>query len=135
MGRMPNPSLRSLFAAVLVVASACAEAPSPSTAAAGFELDDDPPIATEIAVAIADKIELDPTGKTKCDGNNSACFAADKEHCKEGDYTGACWCTHCEGGNICETQTDHQAHDDKCKLKATTTDEVAAPDELPGELP
>jgi hypothetical protein len=82
-------------------------------------------LATESAPEVeprsfADKVEIDPANKTKCDGGNDACFAADKDHCKEGDYTGACWCTHCEGGNVCETEADHQKHDDKCKLKAAT---------------
>lgn len=70
--------------------------------------------------SLADKVEIDPAGKTKCDsGNNDSCFAADKANCpdKDGKYSGSCWCTHCEGGNICETEADHMAHDDKCKLK------------------
>jgi hypothetical protein len=72
---------------------------------------------------LADKVEIDPAGKTKCDtnGNNDCSGAAEnKDKCpdKEGKYSGTCWCTHCEGGNICENETDHMAHDEKCKLKA-----------------
>jgi hypothetical protein len=82
------------------------------------------------ARSFADKVEIDPAGKTMCPkGGNEACFDADKVHCKDGDYTGACRCTHCEGGNVCETEADHDAHDEKCKLKAA---ELA--DEVPDEL-
>lgn len=77
----------------------------------------------EEAAMTAAKVEIDPTGKTKCDsGNNDSCFAAaeNKDKCpdKDGKYSGTCWCTHCEGGNICETESDHTAHDEKCTLKA-----------------
>jgi hypothetical protein len=89
-----------------------------------------PPTGTdEQAVAIfADKIEIDGTGKTKCDYDNAPCITADKAKCPDGDgkYSGTCWCTHCEGGNVCETETDHTAHDDKCKLKAGTAADVEA---------
>ncbi len=86
-------------------------------------LDIDAPPEPEGLVAVtADKVEIDPKDKTKCDANgNGDCFGAaeNKDKCpdKEGKYSGTCWCTHCEGGNICENETDHMAHDDKCKLK------------------
>ena len=110
---LPVPNMKHLHlllcgicAAWLVSACVLVEADAPT----------EPSSAT--TSSFADKVEIDPVGKISCDGGNEACFAADKVHCKEGDYTGACQCTHCEGGNVCEIKADHDAHDEKCKLKA-----------------
>jgi hypothetical protein len=82
----------------------------------------------EQALAIGEKIQIDGTGKTKCEYDNGPCITADQAKCPDGDgkYSGACWCTHCEGGNVCETEADHKLHDDKCKLKAGTAADVEA---------
>lgn len=66
-----------------------------------------------------EKTEIDTTGKTTCTNDNSPCFAADQGKCPDADgkYTGACYCTHCVGGGVCENSADHEAHDEKCKLK------------------
>lgn len=75
-----------------------------------------------------EKIEIDPTGKTTCTNDNGPCFTAAPGKCPDtdGKYSGACYCTHCEGGGVCETYDDHQKHDDKCKLKKVTAEEALA---------
>lgn len=97
---------------------------------------------SSVAVPTADKVEIDPAGKVRCDKpaadadgvepGNGQCFSADRDHCKSGDYSGACYCTHCEGGDFCETESDHKKHDEKCKLKGAA--DVFALEPVPAEM-
>jgi hypothetical protein len=58
----------------------------------------------------------DQTGANCSD--NSPCISADQSNCPNGagQYTGACWCTHCANpaNNTCDTLANHQARDGKC---------------------
>ncbi|MEZ4404511.1 MAG: hypothetical protein R3B06_31110 [Kofleriaceae bacterium] len=130
----------AVLSSLSLLAAACVEAPpldapapvergAPAAAAPGPASADEP--AVDFATFL-DKVEIDTTGKTTCTNDNGPCTTADKANCPDADgkYTGACWCTHCEGGGVCETYADHQAHDDNCTIKAPAV-EAAADQWLP----